>query len=109
MKPMGAIPAGFAGDRPLMIAGRDADSWIAQAGDTPLFVYEMGIICAKVARFRAAFRGIDLHYAVKANPFAPLLAAMAPMIDGFDIASGGELSRVADLRKAISFAGPGKR
>ncbi len=104
MKSMGAIPPEFRA-MPLTIGGKPAAQW---AGTTPLFVYDRSIVEARISRFRAAFPGIDLHYAVKANPFAPLLAAMAPLVDGFDIASAGELARVADLGKAISFAGPGK-
>ncbi|EAT06876.1 Orn/DAP/Arg decarboxylase 2 [Sphingomonas sp. SKA58] len=56
--------------------------------------------------------GIDLHYAIKANPFAPLLSRMAVQVDGFDIASGGELGMALEAGMApdrISFAGPGKR
>ena len=65
----------------------------------------------QVARFRAAIPAdVALHYAVKANPYAPLLEAMAGMVDGFDVASAGELGRqVAHLGLPISFAGPGKR
>lgn len=110
MKPMGTIPADFAGP-PLTIAGRSAAAWVEAAGDTPLFVYDSGIVAARIARFRAAFPTIDLHYAIKANPFAPLLAAMAPLVDGFDVASAGELAMAlaAKPAAAISFAGPGKR
>lgn len=110
MKPMGTIPADFAG-APLVIAGRSAEEWVDVAGDTPLFVYDFAAVARRVARFRAAFAGIDLHYAIKANPHPPLLAAMAPLVDGFDVASAGELARVTELKRghAISFAGPGKR
>lgn len=96
MKPMGAIPADFAG-----LALTIPDS-------TPAFVYHSGIVANRAARFRAAFPGVDLHYAVKANPFAPLLEAMAPLVDGFDVASIGEVGRVSLFGKPISFAGPGK-
>src|SRR3569623_897552 len=114
MKPMGAVPADFAGAAPLQIAGRPATAWSEQAGETPLFVYDAGVVRRRVARFRQAMpEGVDLHYAVKATPFAPLVAAIAPWVDGFDIASKGELERgVAIACKpagAISFAGPGKR
>jgi len=104
MKPMGAIPLEFQ-SLPLTIGGRSAEELLTSS---PLFVYDMAVVRSRVARFRAAFPGIDLHYAVKANPFAPLLAAMAPLVDGFDVASAGELARVVDLDKAVSFAGPGK-
>lgn len=110
MKPMGSVPAEFAA-APLTVAGRPAEYWAEVAGDTPLFVYDFAVVAARIARFRAAFSGIDLHYAIKANPFAPLLAAMAPLVDGFDIASNGEqvLALTAKPARAISFAGPGKR
>jgi diaminopimelate decarboxylase len=38
-----------------------------------------------------------------------LLTEIAKIIDGFDVASAGELARVANLGRPISFAGPGKR
>src|SRR3569623_1953395 len=114
MMPMGASPADFAGAAPLSFAGRPATAWIEQAGDTPLFVYDAVVVRRRFARFRQAMpEGVDLHYAVKANPFAPLVAAMAPWVDGFDIASRGELDPVMAISgkpaDAISFAGPGKR
>lgn len=112
MKPMGAIPAAYLGSATLTIAGRTAEAWIAEAGDTPLFVYDFGMVAARIARLRAAMpAGLGIHYAVKANPFAPLVRAIAPLVDGIDIASGGELALVraeaGDID--ISFAGPGKR
>lgn len=114
MKPMGPIPAWFAGEEGmLLIGGCGAASLVDEAGDTPLFVYDMGIVEAQVRRFRQAMpAAIDLHYAIKANPYAPLLARMKAEVDGFDIASGGELAMALDAGMApdrISFAGPGKR
>ncbi|TCQ07333.1 pyridoxal-dependent decarboxylase, exosortase A system-associated [Sphingomonas sp. PP-CC-3A-396] len=112
MKPMGALPREFAQqDGLLKIGGRSADDWVAQAGDTPLFVYDMAIIAARIARFRAAMPAIDLHYAIKANPHADLLTAIAPLVDGLDVASSGELAKALVVKPAasISFAGPGKR
>jgi diaminopimelate decarboxylase len=53
--------------------------------------------------------GLALHYAVKANPYAPLLKHIAKLVDGFDVASAGELALVGHLGRPISFAGPGKR
>lgn len=105
MKPMGAIPPEFR-DMPLQIGGQPVEQW---AENTPAFVYDMGVVSARVARFRAAFPGVDLHYAVKANPFPDLLLRMAAMVDGFDVASAGEMARVASLGLPVSFAGPGKR
>ena len=77
MKPMGPIPPEFAGQRgALTIGERSAREWVAEAG-SPCFVYDPAIVAARVARFRAAMPGIDLHYAVKANPHATLLAAIS--------------------------------
>ncbi|WP_010163656.1 pyridoxal-dependent decarboxylase, exosortase A system-associated [Sphingomonas sp. PAMC 26617] len=112
MKPMGTIPADFGAGTPLRIAGETAETLVARAGDTPLFVYDAGIVSARIARFRSAMpAGIDLHYAIKANPFVELLGFMAPLVDGFDIASAGELALALPHKHArtISFAGPGKR
>ncbi len=114
MKPLGPIPPGFAAiDGELAIAGRKVSDLVAQAGSTPLFVYSLERVQARVAELRAALpQQVALHYAVKANPFKPLLEAMTGLVDGFDIASGGELEmvRAAGIDPArVSFAGPGKR
>jgi len=112
MKPTGTVPPDFGTATPLSIAGAAAEYWVAQAGDTPLFVYDAGIVAARIGQFRAAMpAGVDLHYAIKANPFAALLEFMAPLVDGFDIASAGELALASPHKPArtISFAGPGKR
>lgn len=110
MKPMGSPPAEFA-VAPLRVAGRSAEEWAAEAGDTPLFVYDFGVVAARIATFRVALPQVQLHYAIKANPFAALLQAIAPLVDGLDVASGGELALALPHMPAhdISFAGPGKR
>jgi len=112
MKALGPIPGDFetGSDGRLQIGGWDADVLVGEAGGTPLFVYDSRRIADQVARFRAAFPSeVALHYAVKANPYAPLLEALAAMVDGFDVASAAELGKVAHLGLPISFAGPGKR
>ena len=114
MKPMGPIPPFFDSEEGmLLIGGCGAASLVEEAGDTPLFVYDMAIVEAQVRAWRVAMPpSLSLHYAVKANPYPPLLARMAGQVDGFDVASGGELTRAleAGMDPAhISFAGPGKR
>ncbi|WP_072380213.1 pyridoxal-dependent decarboxylase, exosortase A system-associated [Novosphingobium sp. NDB2Meth1] len=113
MKPLGPIPPGYAAiDGELAIGGRKASELVAEAG-TPLFVYDGALIEARVAALRSALpQRLGLHYAMKANPFAPLLRHIAGLVDGFDIASGGELlmAEAAGVQaERISFAGPGKR
>ena len=94
MKPMGPIPAGFAAvDGELVVGGIKASALVEQAGQTPLFVYSAALIRQRVARLRAALPNrVGLHFAVKANPFAPVLQLMDGLVDGFDIASAGELA-----------------
>ena len=113
-KPMGPIPAEFRadGDGMLLIGGRRADALVAEAGDTPLFVYDLDMVDARIARFRAAFGSVDLHYAMKANPYPALLKHVASRVDGLDLASAGELRIALDAgvdARTTSFAGPGKR
>ena len=85
----------------------------ARAGRTPFYVYDRQLVSARVAALRAALPpAIRLHYAVKANPMPALLAHLAPLVDGFDVASAGEMAKALDAGMAaanISFAGPGKR
>ena len=114
MRPLGPIPDGFAAlDGELAIDGRAASALVGEAGDTPLFVYSRAHIAARVARLRTAMpKRLAIHYAVKANPYAPLLEFMTSQVDGFDIASAGELTIVSAAGidpASVSFAGPGKR
>lgn len=114
MKPLGPIPPGYdAIDGVLAIAGRKVTDLVAEAGSTPLFVYSRDLLTQRVAALRAAMpQQLSIHYAVKANPYGPLLKHMLGLVDGFDIASGGELAivRAAGIDPAqVSFAGPGKR
>lgn len=114
MKPMGGIPADFGGeDGELLIAGRKVSDIVAQAGETPLFVYDLGIVRRRVDALRVAMpAALSLHYAMKANPYPPLLAAMTSLLDGIDVASVGEMRLALEAgarAEAMSFAGPGKR
>ena len=111
-KPMGPIPAGYAADQDamLLIGGRRADALVTQAGDTPLFVYDLALVDAKIAAFRAAFPGVDLHYAMKANPYPDLLKHIAKNVDGLDIASVGEMDIAleAGRQEASTSASPAR-
>ena len=113
-KPMGRIPGDFSAgdDGVLRIGGRSVDALVAQAGGTPLFVYDAGAVAARIRRFRAAVPQVRLHYAIKANSYPPLLRFVAGLADGLDVASAGEMGLALSAGTAagdISFAGPGKR
>ena len=114
MKPLGPTPAGFvAQDGELAIGDHKASALAEKAGRTPLFVYSASMIEKRVDRLRKAMPDrIRINYAIKANSFAPLLSHVASLVDGLDIASGGELAMVEAAGIAgdrVSFAGPGKR
>jgi diaminopimelate decarboxylase len=93
----------------------DKLSFISEAmnkSSEPIFIYSKCIVEQRIALLRNILPvEIGIHYAVKSNPFAPLLSFIAPLVDGFDIASGGELKRLIAAELAdqhVSFAGPGK-
>ena len=114
MKPAGAIPKDFLpASGALKIGGHHVSQIVAQAGDTPLFIYDAAIIRRRIEQFRAAMPPeMGLHYAVKANPYAPILNHIMSLADGFDVASGGELDMALAAgmpADRISMAGPGKR
>ena len=114
MKPLGPIPFGFSDKGGVLAIGsQDVRELVAAAGGTPLFVYSQAMLAERVASLRAALpERVRVHYAIKANPFSPVLQVMSELVDGFDVASGGELQKLLEVQVAaarISFAGPGKR
>lgn len=82
------------------------------AGQTPFYVYDKAVIAATVSALREQLPPmIKLHYAIKANPYIPIIHYMAPLVDGFDVASKGEMLQALQSQMPpahISFAGPGK-
>ncbi|AMO71604.1 pyridoxal-dependent decarboxylase, exosortase A system-associated [Sphingorhabdus sp. M41] len=112
-KATGPIPSGYhATDGELALGGQKVSALVAEHG-SPLFVYSSNLLDNRMAQLRTAMPDrLDLHYAMKANPFPPLLRHMVGLADGIDIASGGELRMALEAGAApehISFAGPGKR
>jgi diaminopimelate decarboxylase len=103
MKPHGNIPIWFDAARMVEVA--------AATNVTPAFVYDLGIVRDKIASLRAALpSNVGIHFAMKANPLPEMVSAIVPLVDGIDIASGGELPiALAAGATHISFAGPGKR
>ena len=114
MKPMGTVPAAFtAQDGELLIGGKTASAIVDAAGETPLFAYDGAMLRARMHSLRQAMpERLALHYAMKANPFAPLVRLMVEITDGIDVASVGEMRIALDAGaqpQTMSFAGPGKR
>ena len=115
MDPSGPIPPYFSAgaDGQLLVGNVAAEESVAEAGGTPLFVYDNNIVGAQIARLRAAMPdGLALYYSVSANPYEPLLNFIGRYVDGFRIVSKGELDRLKRAELAgipMTFAGPAKR
>ncbi len=86
---------------------------IAERYGTPCYVYSRAAITDTYRAFDAAFGARDhlICYAVKANSTLGVLNVLARLGSGFDIVSGGELTRVlaagGDPRQVV-FSGVGK-
>jgi diaminopimelate decarboxylase len=103
----------FAAEGGELVVGGIALSRLAErVGRTPFYAYDRGALERRVMRLRSVLpEGINLHYAVKANPMPALVGFMAQRVDGLDVASAGELRVALDAGMTatqISFAGPGK-
>ena len=96
----------------LIVSGQPLTRLATRVGQTPFYAYDRGLLTQRVAQLRAALpASIKLHYAMKANPMPALVCHMAGLVDGIDVASGGELKVALDSGAdphEISFAGPGK-
>lgn len=99
-------------DGELHIGGIPITQLAARVGQTPFYAYDRKIIKERVQLLRDTLpKEIHLHYAIKANPMPAIVQTMATLVDGFDLASAGEMKTALDTempRQHISFAGPGK-
>lgn len=97
----------------LQLGGMALTRLAQRVGQTPFYAYDRALVTARVQALRAQLpRDVELHYSIKANPMPALVQHLAGLVDGLDVASGGELRVALDTGMApanISFAGPGKR
>jgi len=109
--PMHQFPVTTQGD--LLVGGVPLTRLAERVGSTPFYAYSRDLLRQRVAELRAALpAAVELHYAMKANPMPAVVAFMAGLVNGIDVASAGELKVALDAGahpKHISFAGPGKR
>lgn len=83
------------------------------AGEEPvcLYAYDLDALARHVERVVAALPPrCRMFYAMKANSAGEVLAALAPLVAGFEVASGGELARARAVDPGIPvlFGGPAK-
>jgi diaminopimelate decarboxylase len=90
----------------------DAAALVERFG-SPLYVYDLDVVGRRVEALRSALpEPFELAYAVKANPSLAVVAHLASLGLGADVASAGELALVARggfSPDRIVFTGPGKR
>jgi diaminopimelate decarboxylase len=96
----------------LQVGGMALTRLAERVGSTPFYAYDRAKLTERVALLRQHLPPeIHLHYAMKANPMPAVVQHMASLVDGIDIASGGEQRVALDTTMdpgMISFAGPGK-
>jgi diaminopimelate decarboxylase len=97
----------------LVVGGKRLSVLAEQVGQTPFYAYDRSLLRSRVAELREVLpSSVKLHYAMKANPMPAVVALMAGLVDGIDVASAGELKVALDAGAnplEVSFAGPGKR
>jgi len=96
----------------LQVGGMALTELARRVGSTPFYAYDRRLMTERVQLLRKQLpRSVHLHYAIKANPMPEVVRHLAPLVDGLDVASRGELrvAMAAGMAPAnISFAGPGK-
>ncbi len=96
----------------LCVGGVAVDLLAERVGGTPFFAYDRALLSGRVAQLRAALPpGIDVSYAIKANPMPAVVHHLSGLVDSFDVASALELRTALNTTMPpdlVSFAGPGK-
>ncbi|MGH8900489.1 MAG: type III PLP-dependent enzyme [Egibacteraceae bacterium] len=82
-------------------------------GEGPLcaYVYDLSALAARARETRATLPGrCALYYAVKANTHPAVIAGLAPYVDGFEVASLGEINKIIAVidQPRLIFSGPAK-
>jgi diaminopimelate decarboxylase len=87
----------------------------ATFGPVSAYVYDLQAAVVRAERLRAALPAwAEIFYAVKANTFPPVLRSLAPVVDGFEVASAREAELAAESARSVNSpvrliaSGPGK-
>jgi diaminopimelate decarboxylase len=100
-------------DNDLVIGGVTLSRLAQRVGSTPFYAYDRQLMSDRLLQLRHAMPAdLKIHYALKANPMPAVVQHFAGIVDGFDLASAGEMKVALDTimrPENISMAGPGKR
>ena len=106
------IAAFDAVDGQLAVGGVPLEVLAARVGSTPFFAYDRRLLTERVDYLRATLPpGIELGYAIKANPMPAVVQHLSRLVDSLDVASALEMRTALDTplpSHQITFAGPGK-
>jgi diaminopimelate decarboxylase len=75
------------------------------------YVYDPSVLVTRARATRAVLPArCELYYAVKANAHPAMIAALVSHVDGFEVASRGEINKVSQVvnQPWLVFSGPGK-
>jgi diaminopimelate decarboxylase len=96
----------------LCVGGITVDVLAERVGGTPFFAYDRSLLTRRITELRAGLpSGIDVSYAIKANPMPAVVHHLSLLVDSFDVASALELRTALNTTMPpdrVSFAGPGK-
>ena len=74
-----------------------------RVGSTPFFAYDRALLTERVALLRATLpTGVDLSYAIKANPMPAVVQHLSGLVDSFDVASAAELRTALDTPTTVA-------
>jgi len=94
------------------IGGIPLERLAERVGGTPFFAYDRRLLTERIGLLRSTLpTGIEVSYAVKANPMPAVVQHLSGLVDSFDVASAAEMRVALDTPMPadhVSFAGPGK-
>ena len=94
------------------VGGIPLDRLAERVGGTPFFAYDRRLLTERIELLRSTLPvGIELSYAIKANPMPAVVQHLCGVVDAFDVASAAEMLVALDTpmpANRVSFAGPGK-
>jgi diaminopimelate decarboxylase len=94
------------------IGGIPLERLAARVGATPFFAYDRRLLTERIELLRSTLpAGLEVSYAVKANPMPAVVQHLSGLVDSFDVASAAEMLVALDTTMPadhVSFAGPGK-